>query len=128
MYFLLNDVVLSLELQLMTPPMMARRFSALTIEDVQRLGRELFAEEPRLQHRRPERAKRLACLIVSKAPELNAALFVAPSKECGPDRVAVRLATLDIQLLAELHHDQQAGKLTAAVADRMVWSRHDAAA
>ena len=60
MYFLLNDVVLSLELQLLTPPVMARRFSALSLDCVSRLGREIFAEEPKLQHRAVERGRRLA--------------------------------------------------------------------
>ena len=123
MFFLMNDVVLSLDLQLMTPPVIARRFSALSLDGVQRLGREIFAEEPRLQHHKTERARRLACLIVSKAPEVNAALFVAPSRGCRPERVAVRLASLDMALLAQLHQDQQAGRLTSMVADRLVWAR-----
>jgi len=123
MFFLLNDVVLGLELQLMTPPVIARRFSALSLEGVQRLGREIFAEEPRLQHYKRERAKRLACLLVTKAPEVNAALFVAPSRGCRPERVAVRLASLDMALLAQLHQDQQAGRLTSVIADRLVWAR-----
>lgn len=123
MYFLMNDVVLPIELHLMTPPMIARKFSALSLDDVQRLGREIFAEEPRLQHRKVERAKRLAALIVSKAPEVNGALFVAPSRGCHPDRVAVRLAHLDLDVLARLHQDQQAGRLTATIADKLVWAR-----
>jgi hypothetical protein len=123
MFFLLNDVVLSLDLQLMTPPMIARRFSALTLEGVRSLGRELYAEDPRLQHHRVERGRRLACLIVSKAPEVNAALFVAPSRDCHPDRVAVRMASLDIQLLAELQREQQSGRLNAAICDTLVWGR-----
>jgi hypothetical protein len=127
MFFLLNDVVLNLELQLMTPPMIARRFSALTLDCVQRLGRELYAEDPRLQHRRPERAKRLASLLVSKAPEVNAALFSAPSMGCRPERVAVRLAALDLQLLVRLYRDQRAGRLTPTVADSLVWGRAAAA-
>lgn len=127
MYFLLNDVVLSLDLQVMTPPMVARRFSALTLDCVQRLGRELYADEPRLQHHRVERARRLASLIVSKAPDVSAALFTAPSKGCNPDRVAVRLASLDIHMLAQLYRDQQAGRLTPLIADRLVWSRAAAA-
>ncbi len=122
MYFLLNDVVLTLELQLLTPPMMARRFSALTLDCVEKLGREIFAEEPRLQHRRLERAKRLAALIVSKAPEVNAALFVAPSRGCRYDQVAVRLASLDVTLLGQLHAEQQTGRLTPTLADRLVWA------
>ncbi len=123
MFFLLNDVVVSLDLQLMTPPMIARRFSALTLDCVQRLGRELYADEPRLQHHKLERARRLACLMVSKAPEVNGALFVAPSRGCNPDRVAVRLATLDIELLGRLYHEQQAGRLTSLTADKLVWGR-----
>jgi len=123
MFFLLNDVVLNLELQTLTPPVEARRFSALTLDCVQRLGREIFAEAPRLQHRAPERAKRLATLIVSKAPEVNAALFMAPSQECPPDQVAVRLASLDLEVLAQLHNDQQTGRLNAAVADERVWAK-----
>jgi hypothetical protein len=123
MYFLLNDVVLTLELQLLTPPMMARRFSALTLDCVEKLGREIFAEEPRLQHRRLERAKRLAALIVSKAPEVNAALFVAPSRGCRFDQVAVRLASLDVAVLGQLHAEQQTGRLTPMLADRLVWAK-----
>ena len=123
MYFLLNDVVLTLELQLLTPPMLARRFSALTLDCVEKLGREIFAEEPRLQHRRLERAKRLAALIVTKAPEVNAALFVAPSRSCRYDQVAVRLASLDVGLLGRLHNEQQSGQLTPALADKLVWAQ-----
>ena len=123
MYFLLNDVVLTLELQVLTPPMIARRFSALTLDCVEKLGREIYAEEPRLQHRRLERAKRLAALIVSKAPEVNAALFVAPSRGCRYDHVAVRLASLDVTLLGRLHAEQQTGRLTPMLADRLVWAQ-----
>ena len=123
MYFLLNDVVLNLELQLLTPPVVARRFSALTLDCVQRLGREIFAETPRLQHRAPERARRLATLIVSKAPEVNAARFIAPELDCPADQVVVQLASLDLEVLARLHQDQQTGRLTPAVADQQVWAR-----
>ena len=123
MYFLLNDVVLNLELQLLTPPVVARRFSALTLDCVQRLGREIFAEAPRLQHRAPERARRLATLIVSKAPEVNAARFIAPELDCPADQVVVQLASLDLEVLARLHQDQQTGCLTPAVADQQVWAR-----
>jgi hypothetical protein len=123
MYFLLNDVVLSLDLQLVTPPMIARRFSVLTLDCVQRLGREIFAEEPRLQHRRVERARRLAALIVSKAPDVNAALFSAPGRDCNPDRVTVRLASLELGVLARLQQEQQFGRLTLSVAERLVWAR-----
>jgi hypothetical protein len=122
MYFLLNDVILTLDLQTTSPPMEARRISSLSLDCVQRLGRELFAEEPRLQHRSAERARRLATLIVSKSPEVNAALFVAPDRDCPPDDVAVRLASLDLMLMAQLYRDQQTGRLTPTMADQRVWA------
>ena len=123
MFFLLNDVVLSLELQLLTPPMVARRFASLGLDAVQTLGREIFADDPRAQHRSPEQAKRLAALIVSKAPDVNAALFVAPTRGCPTDAVKARLARLDLDLLARLSQDQQAGQLTPTLADQLVWNR-----
>ena len=123
MYFLLNDVVMGLELQLLTPPMIARRFSALTLGCVQALGREIFAEDPRMQHHEPERARRLAALIVTKSPDVNAALFVAPARGCRAEEVGVRMARLDVNILARLHQDQQAGRLTPALADQLVWMR-----
>lgn len=127
MYFLMNDVVFSLELQTLAPPMTSRQFSLLTLDSVRRLGREIFANEPRLQHRAPERARRLAALIVSKAPEVNAALFAAPARDCDPEQVAVRLANLDVTLIANLHQEQQVGRLTPALADRQVWAHASAA-
>ena len=123
MFFLMNDMVLSLELQLLAPPIIARRTSALTLDCVQRLGREMYADDPRLQHRRLDRAKRLASMIASKAPQVNAALFVAPYRGCRPDEVMVRLISLEVPLLAELNLEQQAGRLTPAAADRLVWAR-----
>ncbi len=128
MLFLLNDVILSLELQVLTPPIMAQRFASLTLSSVQDLGREMFAEDPRLQHHQTDAARKLASLIVSKSPEVNAALFVAPMARCRTDSVAVKLASLDMQLLAQLNYKQQSGELTAAVADSYVWARVAAAA
>jgi hypothetical protein len=122
-FFLLNDVVLSLELQSLTPPIVGRRFSALTLDHVRKLGREMFAEEPVLQHRVSERGRRLAMLIVSKEPAVNAALFVAPARGCRPEQVAVRLASLDLAILAALYQDQQYGRLTPAIANQQVWER-----
>jgi hypothetical protein len=123
MLFLLNDVVLNLAPHALTPPIQARRFSALGLADVTRLGREIFAEEPLLQHRHEERARRLAVLLVSKAPEVNAALFVAPMRACNSASVAVRLASVDLGLLATLQDRQSSGGMSAVVADREVWRR-----
>jgi hypothetical protein len=125
--FLLNDAVLHLTPSALTPPVPARRFSRLTLDDVLRLGCEMFAEEPRLQHRCHERAMRLATLIVSKAPEVNAALFAAPFRGCLAEDVRVRLCGADLIVLARLCDRQVGGTLTSTIADQEVWGRLAAA-
>lgn len=126
MLFLLNDVVLNLAPQTLTPPMPAKKFGALGLTHVMRLGRELFSQEPRLPAHAAERASKLAMLLVAKAPQVNAALFVAPAKDCDPEAVSVRLASVDLGVLAVLKERQDAGALTAALADQQVWGRRAA--
>lgn len=123
MLFLLNDVVLNLALQKLAPPLMSDRFALLTLNCVQLLGAELFCEEPRLQRLAMARAERLATLIIAKEPQINAALFVAPAKNCKPHQVAVRYASLGPGLLAGLYDRQQRGALTPDIADQAVWGR-----
>ena len=103
--------------------MQAGRFRALSLSFALRLGRELYAERPLLHHEDPERAGRLAALIVCKAPEVNAALFAAPRAGCKPDEVQARLAEVGLALLASLHTRQRERSLTPVVADHEVWRR-----
>lgn len=123
MFFLLNDTLLEFDLRAYNPPVRADRFHALSLDFVTRLGQELYSEEPLLHQAAPERAKRLIALILAKSPQINAALFVAPSRGCAPEQVAVRYAELDVRSLADLHARKLAGKLDAAAADRQVWRR-----
>ena len=123
MYFLLNDTLFELDERNLVSPLDARRFQSLSMEFVVQLGRELFAEEPLLPQRAPERARRLAMLLALKQPGLNAALFVAPSHGCRPDQVGARFAQLSIDVLAGLHTRQATGSLDAVSADREVWRR-----
>lgn len=123
MQFLINDVVLSLDLRSAAFPLEARRFRALSLDYVVQLGQELFAEQPRLQHTDPAKAMRLAMLLHSKAPEINAALFVAPSVNCAPNQVATRVCAISFEVMAALYARQQQGSLDAVSADREVWRR-----
>lgn len=123
MLFLLNDVVLNLKPQKLTPPMLAERFAPLTLACVQMLGAELFSEDPLLHRNHLVRAERLAMLIVAKAPEVNAALFIAPARGCDIQSVGVRYASLGPSLLVGLLDRQEEGSMTAMVADREVWGR-----
>lgn len=123
MLFLMNDVVLHLETPDLTPPVAARRFAKLNLPFVSKLGGELFSEEPLLPHVAPERAMRLAMLIVAKTPQINAALFVAPARGCPPDQVQARYAQLSFEVMSLLYDRQQHGGLTTLEADRQVWRR-----
>lgn len=123
MLFLMNDAVLNLDLVKLAPNMAPRQFNALTLQSVKRLGQELYAECPLLHVRRPQRAARLATLIIAKAPTVNAALFTAPDFGCKPDEVAVRFASVDFAVMAQLSRRQDEGLLDTVWTDRQVWRR-----
>jgi len=123
MFFLLNDAVLNLQGDDLTPQALGRRFASIGFDYVQTLGQELYAEQPLLQHAHPERAAKLAALINSKQPSINAALFIAPAVGCKPTQVGVRFASLDLATMANLQKAHASGALNAVVADREVWRR-----
>lgn len=123
MLFLLNDVVLNLAPTEMAPPVASQRFRTLSMTFVEKLGGELFAEEPLLHRFNPERARRLASLILLKQPEINAALFVAPARGCDEALVSVRYAQIGFEVMGLLYERQQHGALTTVEADRQVWRR-----
>ena len=123
MLFLLNDRVLDIDPEQCAPPLDTDRLRALSLTFVTKLGQEIYAETPLLQRSEPERARRLAMLIASKAPEVNAALFAAPGRGCRPDEVAARLAAVCVEVMAGLHARDQRGELTPVAADREVWRR-----
>jgi hypothetical protein len=123
MLFLLNDRLLRLEPHDLAAPLRAAHVQALSFDFVVRLGRELFAEEPLLPHVAPDRARRLAALIVARQPEINAALFIPPARGCDPDEVQSRFVYIGLEVMGLLHERQEAGSLTNVYADRQVWRR-----
>ncbi|HEY9237168.1 MULTISPECIES: hypothetical protein [Phenylobacterium] len=123
MLFLLNDVVFNLEGLKPWPKISQRAFQALPFNVISRLGQELYSEEPLLHFDRPERGRRLATLILAKAPSINAALFVAPRYGCAPEEVSIRYANLDFTVMARLSSRQAAGEMDTLATDREVWRR-----
>jgi hypothetical protein len=123
MLFLLNDVVLILEGKALMSALDMRRFGPLRMQLITTLGQEAFAEEPLLHRDSLAQALRLAALISAKAPEINAALFVAPARNCPPEQVSYRFAQVDFDRMAQLYARQQGGGLTTIEADRQVWKR-----
>jgi len=123
MLFLLNDVMLNLGTGMGPPPLDARSMLALSFPAIEKMGKELYAQEPLLHRKDPERAARLAMLIASKQPEVNGALFAAPSKGCSPELVQVRYVSLSLEMTGVLLAEHKAGGLTPFTADRQVWRR-----
>ena len=123
MLFLMNDVVLNLDQVSPSPRANAWRYRRLSLDFISDLGAELFSEHPLMHIHAPERAARLAAMILAKEPQINAALFVAPSFGCKPEQVSVRLTTISLEIMGQLYQRQQIGKLTNLEADRHVWRR-----
>ncbi len=123
MLFLVNDTLFDLDERCVLPPIDARRFDSLDLGYVIQLGQEMFAEEPMLARRAPDRAYRLATLLALKEPEMNAALFVAPVRGCKPSEVGARFAQISIEVMAALLAKQSDGALDPMTADREVWRR-----
>ena len=123
MLFLLNDTVIDLDAGFDASPADRRRFERLSLDYVVQLGRELYAEAPTLHREDPERARRLAWLLAGRCSEINAALFVAPAKDCAPEEVGVRFACLPEATLDTLQVKAETGRLDVKTADRAVWRR-----
>jgi hypothetical protein len=123
MYFLLNDVVLDLDLADLTSDEAADRYRRLSLDFVASLGAELYAAEPRLQVTDPDRARRLATMIAAVAPDVNAAIFVAPAPGCAPDAVHASFDTVPPAVMADFVARQEAGALNTLVVDNQIWRR-----
>jgi hypothetical protein len=123
MLFLLNDSVFSLDGLASGVRLSSARFRQLSFPSIIRMGQELFAREPLLQHSSPARALRLASLICAKAPMVNAAMFVAPDFNCPPGDVTVRFVNADFEVMADLYQRQRAGTLDAIFTDKQIWRR-----
>lgn len=123
MLFLMNEVVLNLDTLDLTPPVAARRFARLSLPFVTQLGAEMFSEEPLLYRVAPDRAMRLAALIVAKQPDINAALFIAPARGCPVNQVQSRFCAIGFEVMGLLYERQRNGALTTLEADRQVWRR-----
>jgi len=123
MLFLLNDVVFDLDEASPVTAADARRFGKLGLDYVLELGCELFAEDPMLHRTDPGRARRLAWLIADRSPEVNAALFAAPERDCAPELVEPRFCALPEAVIRQLKMRDAKGKLDAVSADRAVWNR-----
>ena len=123
MLFLLNDVVLDLEVAKVASPMITGHLGKLSMAQVTTLVREVFAANPRLPGASPAMAHRAAVMMVLKDPQLNAALFLTPGRVCEPADVTIRFASLAAEVMFQLKGIQDQGRLTPGAVNALVWSR-----
>jgi hypothetical protein len=123
MLFLMNDVVFSLDGVVRNAQMGGTQVKKLSMPAIIRMGQELYAGAPLLQHTHPDQALRLSALISAKAPMINAALFVAPTYGCKADEVTVRFVSAQFEVMADLYNMYRDGRLSAVKVDRIIWQR-----
>ena len=126
MLFLINDVVFDLakaELSLAGGgPSLPAAFSRLRRNP----GRRAFRRQPApAGEQEPERAPRLAVMIVAIAPRINAALFSGPgASAASPQAVGVRFETVvHRRACRPLGETASRRSVTAWLADSQVWRR-----
>jgi hypothetical protein len=127
MLFLLNDVVLTVEMETLSSAPVAAGLRTMSLNQIVQLGREMFSESPRLQHISQSGPLRLATLITAKQPDINAALFSAPAAGCAPEAVVCRFASLSIELIHDLKGFQDRHAMNKVLADFHVWGKLRAA-
>ncbi|ESQ77543.1 hypothetical protein ABAC402_00005 [Asticcacaulis sp. AC402] len=123
MYFLLNDIILEIEPSRMMQPLDAERFTALSIEYIAQLGKEMFAEDAFAHRQNPERARRLAYLIHLKMPRVNAAQFFVTAANGNPGNVDASFKSLNEMAMGMMFDQQKRGQLDAQKVDHAVWHR-----
>lgn len=121
MLFLLNDKVVEFQLAADIAPELAGRVSQLTKDKVIRLVCEVMAADPSFPQT-PAAGMRAAILLTLKAPELNAALLIAPRQGCDPAEVGARFAAVGPNVLFQMKALQDQGELNAGVVNAYVWN------
>jgi len=123
MYFLLNDHILEIDQSRMMHPLDKERFSALSMDYISQLGREMFALDPNAHRTSPDRAKRLCYLISLKLPRVNAASFANVDHSGGPEGVEASFKSLNEIAMTMMFQQQAKGELNAQKVDSAVWHR-----
>ena len=122
-YFLLNDLILDIDATRMMQPLDAERFSALSVDYIAQLGKEMFAEDVQAHRNNPERARRLAYLIHLKMPRVNAAQFFVTSTSGASESVDASFKSLNEMAMELMFAQQKIGQLDSRKVDNEVWHR-----
>jgi len=123
MLFLMNNTVLEIDPSEHVPELQGHRFRGLSFDDVMYMGRELFSQYPDLQISHPQRAQRLAYLIVMKAPGINAIQFLPGYPGCRPEHVSFRYCDLAFEIMANMISRQRGSGLDSVWVNTNVWGR-----
>ena len=120
--FLLNDVVLDLDLKTLASPTILACLPKAPLSRLIGLSCEAFAREPALARASPLKASRLAVMLALKQPEINGACFSALAAGCPPESVSHRFASIAAEMIFDLKGLQDQGRLGPGVVDSHIWS------
>jgi hypothetical protein len=123
LYFLLNDLILDIDPTRMMQPLDAERFSALSVDYIAQLGKEMFAEDVQAHRNNPERARRLCYLLHLKMPRINAAQFFVTAGNGGSESVEASFKSLNEMAMELMFAQQKLGQLDTRKVDNEVWRR-----
>jgi hypothetical protein len=122
-FYLINDRILEIDPAAMLLPMEEDRFSALSLDYVIELGKEMFAEDAFAQRNFPERVKRLCYLMHLKQPRINAVSFYDQTGSGQAKDVLFASKNIHAQVMDMLHTQQVLGQLDTNKVDQAVWNR-----
>ncbi len=126
MLFLLNDQVLDIGDPLTTIRECAGQLTDVPYQKLRGshaigLGQALFYQCPPNQRPSQGALKALGALIVEYT-EANAALFVRPINAKGPQDVQLRLAAVQLPVMANLFQSQKRQPLSPVLVNSSVWA------
>lgn len=107
----------------MLQPLEADRFSALSLDYIAQLGKEMFAEDPNAHRKNAERARRLAFLLHLKMPHINAAQFFATSAAGTIESIEASFKSINEMAMGMMYEQQMHGQLDTTRVDYEVWQR-----
>lgn len=120
MLYLFNDAVVEVDRISALPPEALRGIAGLNLDGVLGMVADMVRRDPDFPRNDPAKTRRVAQMLLYRAPQMNAALIV-PGRDGQPGEA--RMLSLGVKVIHDLHHLHGAGALTLDLVRREVWTR-----
>lgn len=119
MLYLFNDAVVEVDRISTLPPEVLRGIAGLNLDGLLGVVADMVRREPDFARSNPAKARRVAQMLLLRAPQMNAALIL-PAQDGRPGEA--RMLSLGVKIIHDLHHLHLAGALTLDLVRRDVWT------